>query len=465
MCQIKPIPYPADVGQLFFSLRDLSGAIWLDSGKPGSEYGRYDIISALPTATLSVNHGKSVITQSEQADQLSDDPFTLANNLLLTMPALPAAAQAFPFVGGLAGYFSYDMGKPLENIQQLTAPVATLPTMHLGLYHWSLIIDHKQKKANMVFLDSCPDSTAEEVCDRVQRAASSLNKPDLNPLNRFALDQTFSPSMSEQQYRQSIDRIQRYIQAGDCYQVNYAQHFSAPFHGDPLTAYLTLRRALPSPFSAWLNLGDGQSILCLSPERFLKANSDGLVETRPIKGTLRRGVDAESDQKNAAQLLASKKDRAENLMIVDLLRNDLGKTCEAGSISVPRLFALESFSNVHHLVSTITGKLRPDKSRLDLLKGCFPGGSITGAPKRRAMEIIEELETCQRSVYCGSIGYISRCGRMDTNIAIRTLVADRSHLHCWGGGGIVADSDASAEYQESLDKVQVLMDSLQAFKG
>ena len=219
-----------------------------------------------------------------------------------------------------------------------------------------------------------------------------------------------------------------------------------------------LRKALPSPFSAFLSWDD-KALLSLSPERFIKASGQQ-VEAKPIKGTITRGISVKEDQEQAIALMNSSKDRAENLMIVDLLRNDLGKSCEPGSIRVPKLFNLESFANVHHLVSTVTGRIRADVSALDLLKGCFPGGSITGAPKKRAMEIIAELEDVPRTVYCGSIGYISANGRMDTNIAIRTLLAENNKLHCWGGGAIVSDSQADSEYLESLAKVSLLMDTL-----
>jgi len=204
------------------------------------------------------------------------------------------------------------------------------------------------------------------------------------------------------------------------------------------------------------------AILSHSPERFLKIEGR-LVETRPIKGTIPRGSTPEQDRINAEQLSISSKDRAENLMIVDLLRNDLSKSCELGSVTAPNLFEIESYANVHHLVSQVSGHLRPDCTPAQLLKGCFPGGSITGAPKFRAMEIIDELERTDRSVYCGAIGYISSNGRMDSSIAIRTVVCDRENIYCWGGGGVVADSTPAGEYQESLDKIQVLLDGLKQF--
>ncbi len=226
-----------------------------------------------------------------------------------------------------------------------------------------------------------------------------------------------------------------------------------------------MREALPSPFSAYWKWQD-QAVLCISPERFLKvsnsASGDRLqAETKPIKGTVPRGLSLIEDQERAASLVSSTKDRAENLMIVDLLRNDLSKNCIPGSVKVPQLFAVESFVNVHHLVSTVTGDLSDSSSPMDLLRDCFPGGSITGAPKRRAMEIIEQLEPVRRSVYCGSIGYVSANNQMDTNIAIRTILASSTVMHCWGGGGIVADSEAESEFEESMDKIKLLLKTLE----
>ena len=297
----------------------------------------------------------------------------------------------------------------------------------------------------------------QHLCRNVIQRLESLDTEASEP--NFSLTSPFNPTLSPDQYSQSIASIKDYIASGDCYQTNFTQHFSAGYKGDLWPAYLALRETAPSPYSAFWQWQD-KALLSISPERFLKC-SLGNVETKPIKGTLLRGKTVEEDQDNAVKLLNSDKDRAENLMIVDLLRNDLGKNCEPGSIRVPKLFALESFPNVHHLVSTVTGVLAEGSGPIDLLRGCFPGGSITGAPKKRAMEIIEELEPVKRSVYCGSIGYISATGRMDTNIAIRTVVADGTTLHCWGGGGIVADSEADSEYQESINKIQLLLDTLE----
>ncbi|UTW45769.1 aminodeoxychorismate synthase component I [bacterium SCSIO 12696] len=450
MCLTVPLPYIADCSHLFRHINAMPGAVWFDSGKPASGYGRYDIISAAPSETLIADQGASQL-------------FIDAQSLLNQLPQIPVKAQSVPFAGGLAGYFGYDLGSSQLSKIPALPQAAQLPQARLGLYHWSLVSDHQQQSTQLTFLDSCSVNVRSQVQQIVQQW---LHKP-LENASDFKLSGPFQASLTEQQYHRAIKRIHDYIIAGDCYQVNFAQHFSAQFQGDPYTAYQQLRSATPSPFSAymaWQHQGRQQAILCVSPERLLRVNRSGEVETKPIKGTIRREKCPVADLSNADQLLNSHKDRAENLMIVDLLRNDLGKSCTPGSIQVPKLFALESFANVHHLVSTVSGQLSPEKSALQLLQGCFPGGSITGAPKRRAMEIIHELESCQRSAYCGSIGYISRCGRMDTNIAIRTLVADGNALHCWGGGGIVADSNPHSEYQESMDKIDVLMKSLEGIQ-
>ncbi|MGQ0522272.1 MAG: aminodeoxychorismate synthase component I, partial [Betaproteobacteria bacterium] len=253
--------------------------------------------------------------------------------------------------------------------------------------------------------------------------------------------------------------IHEYIRNGDCYQVNLAQRFSAEAAGVPWLAYQALRILNPAPYSAYLDTPYVQ-VLCASPERFLKVE-DGRVETRPIKGTRPRAGHPRLDAELIEALRRSDKDRAENVMIVDLLRNDLSKNCAAGSVRVPRLFEVESFATVHHLVSTVTGELAPGRDALDLLRGCFPGGSITGAPKLRAMQIIEELEPNRRGVYCGAIGYIGFDGNMDLNIAIRTLIFSRGVIRFYAGGGIVADSREEAEYQETFDKAAAMLRLLQ----
>ncbi|MBG58324.1 MAG: aminodeoxychorismate synthase, component I [Porticoccus sp.] len=451
---ITDFPYRPDAEALFAAIRDFDDPIWMDSGKPRSLSGRFDIISAQPTTILETVGKITQITTSQAISESSEDPFALAQQLLDTLGTVDHGLSQYPFLGGLAGYFGYDLGHRIEVLPNLLGKVDSLPDLRLGLYNWALVLNHSSRKAWLIFRNDCPGDLRETVTKRLKQADNreSLPGSDGEGTNPF------EPSMSRDAYLNAVSHIKEYISEGDCYQVNLARHFSAKYQGDSWHLYRALRRILPSPYSCYYQFGKrNQAVLSFSPERFLKLSA-GQVETKPIKGTARRGRTVEEDQQNAIELMNSTKNRAENLMIVDLLRNDLGKTCQPGSIRVPKLFALESFPNVHHLVSTVTGKLREDESPLSLLRGCFPGGSITGAPKKRAMEIIETLETCRRSVYCGSIGYISSTGRMDTNIAIRTILADGDKLHCWGGGGIVADSNAESEFQEILDKIRVLIE-------
>jgi para-aminobenzoate synthetase component 1 len=452
----EEIPYQSNSEALFECLRDLPDAIWLDSGKPRSLQGRFDIISACPQTIIETNAEHSYLLQNNHRSETQKNPFDIATELLSEIQPIDQPKDA-SFVCGLLGYFGYDFGRQSESIHSSKPSATELPDLRLGLYLWSLVIDHELRKNILYFHPSCP-------LDLQQKIRKRLNEKPEVLASDFRLRKPFDATVSKDRYIEAISQVKQYITDGDCYQVNYAQHLCAPFEGDLWQAYKRLRNANPAPYSAFWQWQD-QAILSLSPERFIQTQLDNgsiTAETKPIKGTVLRGKTVEEDQENAIRLLNSDKDRAENLMIVDLLRNDLGKTCIAGSIKVPKLFDLESFPNVHHLVSTVTGVLKTDSSPLSLLQGCFPGGSITGAPKKRSMEIIDELEPIQRSVYCGSMGYICASNQMDTNIAIRTVVADNAALHCWGGGGIVADSDAESEFEESMNKIRLILQTLEA---
>ena len=443
MTAIQELDYRTDAAPLLAAVRDLPSPVWLDSGRPHSSAGRFDIISAAPLRMLTARPGRGVAALTDAAALLAE----------FSSPHAPPVAT-LPFVGGLIGWLGYDLGMELQAVTQHAPEITRLPALRVGFYPWAAIVDHQTQRTALVFHPACPPALQRDIENRCRAAPARIASAPAG----FALQTPFIATTSVARYRADIARILDYLAAGDCYQVNYAQHFSATYAGDPWQAYCRLRALLPSPFSAYLATED-DTVLSFSPERFLRVEGD-VVETRPIKGTIARGRSAAEDAELAHRLQTSAKDRAENLMIVDLLRNDLGKSCVPGSIAVPELFALESFANVHHLVSTVSGRLRADQTPLDLLANCFPGGSVTGAPKKRAMEIIAELEPVARALYCGSIFYLSTHGRMDSNIAIRTLVANGARIHCWGGGGIVADSDPEAEYQESLMKVQLLMQAL-----
>tara|TARA_Y100000748_G_scaffold156822_1_gene131275 strand:- start:18028 stop:19377 length:1350 start_codon:yes stop_codon:yes gene_type:complete len=436
--QLHELAYQADPLPRLNAVRSLGAPILLDSADQRSHLGRYSILCAGPLLHITDSN-------SAQADQQQ-----LRAALQQLGPASWPDGVTLPFGAGLAGYLAYDYGRHLESLPARARHDVALPDLAFGLYAWSLVSDHQLRRCWLVCHPTLSAARQAEILAAIEQPGPALPA--------FSLSTPFRPDQSAQQYAEAFERIQHYIHAGDCYQINLAQRFSAEFSGDPLAAYGLLRERSPTPFSAYVAVPGG-ALLSLSPERFIEVRK-GRVETRPIKGTRPRGSTAAEDLALADELIGCDKDRAENLMIVDLLRNDLGRSCRPGSIRVPELFSLESYANVHHLVSAITGQLREDCDAIDLLMRAFPGGSITGAPKIRAMQIIEELEPVRRSLYCGSVGYLGCEGQMDFNIAIRSLVCHQGHIHCWGGGGIVADSLQSAEYQETLTKVSNLLNAL-----
>lgn len=465
--RIVPLVYQPDSAHWFAAVRHLPNAIWLDSGHPGSSYGRFDIIAAAPQCLLETRGTNTSIHYCDgRTEKSAQDPFHLLKQLLPVDRLLEHSHNDLPFIGGALGYFGYDLGRRLEIIPSLALNDVALPDMSVGIYPWVIVQDHSQQQSWLVLNEALSQRLGgaynfleiEQLC--VEKAKKHMFH-DLKQLLKggdksFKISD-FKSNLNVGDYRVALEKIQHYIRAGDCYQVNFAQRFSAEFSGDPFIAYLVLRDALPSPFSGFMQLESG-AVLSLSPERFVQVRGRQ-VETKPIKGTIKRGITPEEDAANAQWLQNSLKNRAENVMIVDLLRNDLSKHC--ANVRVPKLCELQTFANVHHLVSTVTGELQANASAIDVLRDAFPGGSITGAPKIRAMEIIEELEPTRRSLYCGSLGYISADGQMDTSIAIRTLVCDGNNIHCWGGGGIIADSETDQEYRESIAKVKVLMDTLE----
>jgi para-aminobenzoate synthetase component 1 len=446
---IHEIPYCEDSAKHFAALHQQPWAIFLDSCQPWSQQGRFDLIAAEPYTTLLTYGEQTTINTADGVSYSADDPFKLLQQQL----GRPTKNRCYlPFCGGAMGYFSYDLGRRLEQLPSETEDSDQLPQMAVGLYDWVLLVDH-QLQRSWLLGQGRSVATREHWDQLVDRFTNPLETSEATP---FKVEGEARSNMSQAAYNDHFQAIKNYIHEGDCYQVNFSQRFEIPVSGDPWLAYLKLRQINPAPFAAYLNLPDHQ-ILSLSPERFLQLN-EGYVESKPIKGTAPRGNNLEQDQHSAEQLKLSSKDRAENLMIVDLLRNDISKSCT--NVKVPHLFEIESFASVHHLVSTVTGELMADKSATDLLKGSFPGGSITGAPKLRAMEIIEELEPNRRGIYCGSIGYLGFDGNMDSNIAIRTLLHKDGKLSFSAGGGIVADSDPDAEYAETFQKVAVILEML-----
>jgi len=454
---IANLPFVENACHYFEAIRHLPMPLLLDSSRPASHFGRYDIAMAAPLAVISHKDGVTKVEQNNTIKVTDTDPFDLIGELqseLLADTSKLPQAQGIPFTGGAAGLFGFDLGRSIETLPTIAAADIAMEHLCIGIYPWAIITNHELQTSYLV-------SQLDELSTQTLMADILQAKPRED--KGFSLERDFVSNMTQEQYAEKFHRVIDYIHAGDCYQVCLAQRFDAPYDGNPWRAYKQLRLVSPTPFSAYMETSEG-AVLSLSPERFLQVDNCN-VETKPIKGTRPRGRTDAEDQQLYEELAASPKDRSENVMIVDLLRNDLSKQCLPFSVKVPSLFAIESYSNVHHLVTTVTGELESSEQILPLLRGAFPGGSITGAPKLRAMEIIEELEPHRRSSYTGSIGYISSNGRMDTNICIRTLVTNATgdgggHIYCWAGGGLVADSECDAEYQETFDKVNNLLNGL-----
>lgn len=437
----RSLPYQANSQSYFEKIRHLGHAVFLDSGRPTCPWGRYDIISAAPEEILELNVADG-------------EPFAQLEQLYKRYQTDNEEIEDIPFQGGIIGHFAYDLGRSLEQLPNMADDFSSLPDMRVGMYLWAVVTDHETRCTHLI-ADSRVDTCTVNKIEALLTADTKSTKT-----TPFSLSHTFNANMNAKDYENKLSKVDDYIRSGDCYQVNFAQRFDSQYQGDPWEAYKALRLIAPTPYSAFLD-SETDQILSLSPEQFLESKMQQ-VTTKPIKGTRPRSADPKEDSRLQQELADSLKDRAENLMIVDLLRNDLSKVCIHNSVKVPKLFKIESYANVHHKVSTVTGKLDENYSPVSLLAECFPGGSITGAPKIRAMEIIEELEPHRRSIYCGSIGYISLCGRMDTSITIRTLLCQENDIFCWAGGGIVADSVNEMEYEETFDKVNNLLHCLEA---
>ncbi|ATY77597.1 aminodeoxychorismate synthase, component I [Aeromonas veronii] len=449
---IHYLDHSAELHQLFARLQHQPWAMLLESAGPLGADNGFDIITADPLATLETRGEVTTLRVGVNISEHREDPLALlAHTQQQLLGELDLCATHLPFIGGALGLFGYDLGRRFERLPVQAAADIAVPDMAVGIYDWALLRNVATGDWQLVHWGD--DAS-------LANRLAWLEQQQAKPAPAFALQGSWQSNMSRAEYGEKFARIQAYLAAGDCYQINLTQRFSAPYQGDEWQAYCLLATANKAPFSAFIRLPDS-ALLSLSPERFLLLDGRH-IETKPIKGTRPRHPDPATDRQVARELAQADKDRSENLMIVDLLRNDIGRVSRPGSVSVPHLFAVESFPAVHHLVSTIHGELDERWQGVDLLRACFPGGSITGAPKIRAMEIIEELEPQRRNAYCGSIGYLSQHGRMDTSICIRTLIAEAGRLHCWAGGGIIADSDADSEYQETYDKVARILPPLSA---
>lgn len=445
---IEALPYIKDITIFFNKLHKENYAILLDSGKPASSKGRYDIVTAWPECLTEITQqGITHIDSDKNHHSLN----TINDLKKLLRQKQQKNTSFLPFSGGWIGFASYELCHIVEPHLAPTLPKSTLPLFYAGYYAWAIIQDHQKQTAFLIYEDAINPDT-------LQKIYALLQQPNSHNDSEFSLNKAFTCHTNLPLYQQQFNQVQAYLDAGDCYQVNLSMKFSSSYSGSPFTAYQKLRAAVPVDKMSYINIGSHQ-ILSISPEAFISGNGKQ-IQTRPIKGTAARHNDPIIDQQSALTLQQSLKDRAENVMIVDLLRNDLGKFCTAGSVTTETLFAIESYANVHHLVSTINGTLLPNEDIWSVFFGAFPGGSITGAPKLRACEIIQELETELREIYCGSIFYASNNGIFDASITIRTLLCNNHTISAWAGGGIVKDSTMMAEHQECMDKIALLLQSL-----
>jgi len=444
----------------------------LHSGMDAQKLGRFSFIGSDPFLVFRSKNGDIEISDEGGTVSLEKgDPFHALKDLLARF-RITAPQAAFPFTCGAVGYFSYDLCRHLERVPSRAADDLDLADCFIGFYDTSIIIDHlKGRKyiASCGFPETDSDKRKTRIKERVgyikdaimNKIVGAGSKPALDrgyKQNRAGLEPAPTSNFTKDEYIDAIGRAKRYIADGDIYQVNLSQRFSCGENIAPRRLFERLCDINPAPFSAYMDLGD-LKIISASPERFLSKRGRS-VHTRPIKGTRPRGSDPAEDERMKIELISSPKDRAEHIMIVDLERNDLGRICEYGTVLPTEFIAIEKYATVFHLVSTVSGTLREDVDAVDCLINCFPGGSITGAPKIRSMEIIDELEPTRRSIYTGSIGYIGFDGNMDSSVVIRTFIVKGGRVYFQVGGGIVADSDPEMEYQETLDKAKALFESL-----
>lgn len=468
--EIRSISLALPPSQLFPAFRQCNMPFFLDSGGNYPDLGRYSFMGAFPFLQVTAFPDKVELVWPESSRR--ETRFLTGTKSLQVLDSLLSKyrlsnSTPFPFAGGAVGFFSYDLKNELEQLPDKAQDDLKIPLWRFAWYDGIVIYDHKDER---YWLTACGmneegEPLPELAVFRLKRLEALLQEFTSNPMSLSSSSlhwqsnsSEYSPvtsTVSREQYLRDIKRVIEYIFAGDIYQANLSQRFNLPYSGDPWLLYQKLHEHNPAPFAAFLPYDDFQ-ILCSSPERFLRIDSDGKIETRPIKGTRPRGDSPQTDLALANELQNSPKDRAELTMIIDLERNDLGRICRFGSVKVTELLRLEKYPTVWHLVSTITGQLKENLQASEILAAVFPGGSITGAPKIRAMEIIEELEPYKRGIYTGSIGYLGFDGAWDLNIVIRTVLLKDGKAYIHTGGGIVADSDPNREYQETLHKAQAL---------
>jgi para-aminobenzoate synthetase component 1 len=463
---VAEVPNPPAAPQAFEAFKNKLFSFFLDSGMDPQRLGRYSFMGSDPFLTMR-SHGREItLIRPEGTEVVSGNPFDVLGKLLREYQ-IEGNHSKLPFLGGAVGYLSYDLGHFIEKLPSHAVDDLQLPECYFGFYDAMIVFDNLENRTYIVSTGFPEVGTkrlakAETRLEEIKQTVAQAPRLEEDRTSYF--DNTSSKrvnlraNFTHEGYIAAVQKAREYIIAGDIFQVNLSQRFEADMPIPPYELYRRLRKINPAPFASYMNF-DGITVVSASPERFLLLQGN-MVETRPIKGTRPRGKDTATDEKLAQELLNSFKDKAEHVMIVDLERNDIGRVCRFGTVRVSELMALEKYATVFHLTSTVQGRLRPGKDAIDLLKATFPGGSISGAPKVRAMEIIDELEPTRRSVYTGSIGYLSFDGNLDLNIVIRTILVKGKKAYFQVGGAVVYDSDPEAEYIETLDKAKALIQAL-----
>lgn len=442
---VQEIKTELDAFDIYSLFKEDKTASILDSGMGAENLGRYSIVGLNPFTTF--KYEQDICTINEK--KINGDPFEEIKKLISTYKV--ENNTELPYVAGAMGYFSYDLGRKIEEIPVMALEEVKVPDCYFYFYDNAIVVDNLEKRTYITGLGilKSKEDSVKEIKDIILKG----NKVKYNELNNS--DTEFASNFGKDEYIETVEKFRQYIRTGDIYIANLTQRFCCETTKEPYEVYKNLRHINPAPFAAFMNVEDF-SIVSSSPERFLEIRNN-VVETRPIKGTRPRGKNSEEDLKNKMELINSEKDKSELLMIVDLERNDLSKVCKPYSVKVTELFELEEYSTVFHLVSTVIGELKEEHTAVDCIKACFPGGSITGAPKVRSMEVIEELEPTRRNIYTGCIGYLGFDGNADFNIVIRTILMKDKKAYLGVGGGITWESIKEDEYEETLDKARALM--------
>ncbi|MDH5755579.1 MAG: aminodeoxychorismate synthase component I [Nitrospinota bacterium] len=448
--------------RLFPAFAARPGFIWLDSGKAKSGQSRWSFMMWAPSRIIRGRVGEFYLKAQDGPQIRITDPFMTLKEILFQGAPPPIddtdenEPDTPPFTGGAAGFFGYGLQAITEPSTQLAAKTpAAEGDIWIGIYGAVAAFDHKTGVVTLAARagdGEDPAAALDRLEEEIALARGGASDPELSPNEKHG---PVGSNFTREGFMEAVDRVRGYIELGDCYQANIAQRFITEDTFDD-SLFLKLRKINPAPFGSYINTGAAR-ILSVSPERFIRLRG-AMAETMPIKGTRPRGRIPKEDNLLKLELLGSEKDRAENVMIVDLLRNDFSKVCQPNSVVAPDICRLEEHPTVFHLVSTVRGRLRPGLGAVDLLKSVFPGGSVTGAPKIRAMEIIDELEPDPRGAYCGAMGYIGFNGDMDTNVTIRTMIRAGGKISFHAGGGITYSSDPAEEYQETLDKAKALIE-------